>query len=201
MAPKRTLILAYTVGAIATLLTIALTIPYFGRSSTKLIRYREAPSFELVDQDGRVFKSSSLRGKVWLVCFLYTRCKGPCPVLAHQLEGLQGDAFKNPNARFITISLDPEYDTPGVLSTFAKQHSAVGGKWLFLTGSKQTIRQLAEFGFSVTALDQQDEINPIIHSTKFVLVDKQGVIRAFFDGGQPENNPEILSAIRQLEKE
>ena len=201
MASKRTIVLTYLAGAVVVLLSVGLTLPFLLAPKVKLMNYRQVPDFELVDQDGHIFQSASLRGKVWLGSFLYTRCKGPCPLLANQLEFLQKDAFKGSEVKFVSISLDPEHDTVPVLAAYAKDHNAVQGRWVFLTGSKETIRNLAATGFSVTALDQQDPLNPIVHSTKFVLVDKRGVIRAFFDGGQPEKNVEILSAIRQLERE
>lgn len=201
MAAKRTFFIAYAAGAIVVLLTVASTIFLLRTPRPKLLNYRNAPSFDLIDQAGREFKSAGMKGKVWLVSFIYTRCKGPCPILTKQLEDLQGEAFKNPSARFVSISLDPEYDTVEVLREYGLKHNAVEGKWLFLTGSKQTVRNLAESGFAVSALDQPDPANPIIHSTKFILVDKKGMIRAFFDGGQLEKNQEILRAIRLLEKE
>lgn len=201
MASKRGTILAYAFGLLVIALTLAYTLISTRASKEPPVKYGSVPHFELVDVDGQKFESSRLQGKVWLASFIYTRCKGPCPLITAQLTALQADAFKIPGVLFVSFTMDPENDTPSVLKTYAEQHGAQSGRWIFLTGSKQLIRDSLMPHFSLAALDQNSDADPIIHSTKLAVVDKRGAIRGFFNGGDISLNPAILEVLKALERE
>ena len=89
----------------------------------------------------------------------------------------------HPELRFVSFSVDPQHDTPEVLSQYAKRHNA-NDRWLFVTGPREQLRDLSVKGFRL-ALGDQDGASPdhpIVHSTRFVLVDREGKIRRYYDG-------------------
>lgn len=201
MAKAPSTIIAYLAGGFTVLLTVILTFFSVTAPKKPAMPVRQMPSFVLEDQNGRSFSSEDLKGKIALVSFIYTRCQGPCPIVSRQLQQLQAEAFKNPDVFFLTLTLDPEHDTTPVLAEYAKKLGALDRRWLFLTGLKQPLRELISRGFLSTALDQNDPGNPIVHSTKFVLVDRGGFIRGFIEGGDAAQNPKILECLRQMQGE
>jgi protein SCO1/2 len=160
----------------------------------------EVPDFTLTDQDGRPITLNDLRGRVWVADFIFTHCAGPCPRMSEQMSKLQGQVADLPDVRLVSFSVDPRRDTPEVLRTYAKRYGAKPGFWYFITGDKQAIFDLAIRGFKLSVEDETD-VDPILHSTKFMLVDREGRIRGVFDGEEPKDRPLLERAIRLLLKE
>jgi protein SCO1/2 len=146
---------------------------------------------------------SSLRGQVWLADIIFTRCLGPCPKMAQRTAELQKLLPAKLPVRFVTLTTDPEYDTPAVLRAHGARFGAVAGRWHFLTGSKKAIADLAVGGLKLTALDQDpaDQKSPedlFIHSTQFVLVDGAGRARAVFLNEDPAMTDKAVNAVHRL---
>lgn len=143
-----------------------------------LIDVGPVPAFELVDQNGSVFSSAQLAGKIWVADFFLTSCQGACPVMARHMLALQDYYKNNDKVRFVSLSVDPETDTASVLAEYAKSHEADNARWYFLTGPLAEIHRMAgEEGFKVGVPD-----NPMAHSQRFILVDAKGHIRGYYDG-------------------
>jgi protein SCO1/2 len=167
---------------------------------TTLARMWSIPDFKLTERSGQPFGLADLKGKVWVADFFYTTCPGPCPMLSSRLSDLHKELAKDDNVRLVSISSDPEKDTPEVLRAYAKQFGA-DDHWLFLTGRKSEIYQLANQGFKLAlAEDPKAAKEPISHSTKLVLVDHTGTVRGFYDGVGGDTK-RLLSDIHRLEKE
>jgi len=173
-------------------------------------------AFTLTNQNGEPVSLSSLGGKVWVADIIFTRCAGPCPTMTHHLAELQAALPPNESVRLVTLTSDPEYDTPPVLKRYAARFGADSNRWDFLTGPKPEIRRLAinDFKFVVVDVKPEEQKNAedlFIHSTWFVLVDQRGQVRgwtdsegrlhAYFDSEDPSARTEILSAIKQLLRE
>ena len=137
--------------------------------------YGTVPSFELFDQLGNTFTKDELLGDVWVVDFVFTPCAGPCPVMTAQFSELQDRFSDQEDFRLLSISVNPEYDTPEVLKRYGDDYGADHSRWTFLTGDREKIRSLAWEGFHVGK-----EEDPIFHSTYFILVDKEGKIRGYY---------------------
>lgn len=150
--------------------------------------FGKAPSFNFQEQSGKFFDSSQLSGRVWLIGFIFTHCPTSCPLETQYLRRLQ-NRFKNqPDFRMVCCTVDPDTDTPSVLTQYANRLGADETKWLFLTGDKKDIYSLAKFGFKVTAQeDNSSGIPEFVHTTRVVLVDRQGVIRGYYDSLAPED--------------
>src|SRR5687768_16231081 len=137
------------------------------------------PSVSLTDQEVKPFTNASVAGKFWVANFVFTRCAGPCPTMTAEMATLASQT-EHPDVRFVSFSVDPEHDTPSVLKDYASRFGADHSRWSFVTGEKSRIFRLAERGMKISAAPA-DENNAIIHSEKFVLVDRDGWIRGYYD--------------------
>jgi protein SCO1 len=146
-----------------------------------LQKYWSLPDFSLTDQSGQAVGLADLKGKVWVADFIYTTCPGPCPILTSRLGELQKAVGGEAGVRFVSLSTDPDNDTPEVLKAYAERFKA-GPHWLFLTGKKEAIYSLALAGFKLPIAPATAGGEAIVHSTRLVLVDKTGVVRGFYDG-------------------
>jgi protein SCO1/2 len=161
--------------------------------------YGEAPNFSLTTQDGQLFDSGALKGKVWIASFVYSTCKSSCPMLASQLKHLYKDMPPDEAFELISVTVDPDVDTPMRLQAYAKELGVADHRWLFLTGKKAYIKSLINDGFRLVADPSvRSDDNEIMHSTKLVLVDTQGHIRGYFDGTLSESGPLLKGAAEQL---
>jgi protein SCO1 len=104
-----------------------------------------APDFTLIDQDGNTMQLSSLRGKVVLLDFIYTSCPGPCPLLSRKFSQFQKTLGERVGKEVVLLSItvDPQHDTPAVLQQYARRYQADTAGWKFLTGSTQAIVSVA----------------------------------------------------------
>ena len=172
--------------------------------------------FSLTNQDNERVTLADLRGKVWMADIVFTRCPGPCPVMTRHLAELQAALPPDSPVRLVTLTSDPEYDTPPVLKKWSALFGADAKRWYFLTGPKPEIRRLAvnDFKFVVVEKPAADRSVPddlFIHSIWFVLVDQQGRVRgwtddagslhAYFDSEDPAARAELVPAINQLLRE
>lgn len=143
------------------------------------------PEFSLTDQTGNDFGTTELRGKVWIANFFFTRCLGTCPQQSARMAELQGRLAREPvwdGIRLLSFSVDPNHDTPGVLRKYAQQFEADETHWKFLTGSRETVWQICHDGFKLPVAENPgNQAMPIFHDSKFVLVDRLGRIRGYYD--------------------
>jgi protein SCO1/2 len=148
-----------------------------------LPRLGAAPSFTLVTEQGKPVTQAGLAGKVWIADFIFTRCGGSCPILSARMAALSERMAGVPDVRFVSFGVDPEYDTPEVLAEYGRKLGADPARWTFLHGERPVIRALIKDGFKLAIEDGvPDSVEPILHSTRFVLVDGEGTIRGYYDG-------------------
>ena len=154
------------------------------------------PEFQLIEQSGNAFGLKDLRGKVWIGDFIFTRCGGTCPMQTIQKSQIQDSLKEGPeweDIRLVTFTVDPENDTAPVLQKYADTHSADSNQWKFLTGSREDLWSLSANGFKLAvAEDSKNEKMPILHSSRFVLVDKIGRIRGYYDGLDEKGRADLM---------
>jgi len=173
--------------------------------------YGPVADFNLTNQLGVPVSLADLRGHVWVADVIFTRCPGPCLTMTRQMKELQQALPASSSARLVTLTTDPNFDTPPVLSAYATRFGADTSRWMFLTGAKKQIGDLAVGSLKLTALDkkpeeQQSPTDLFVHSTIFVVVDKRGQLRGVFQTTGEDIDPqqtkaEILAAVRRLERE
>ncbi|MBO70554.1 MAG: SCO family protein [Candidatus Marinimicrobia bacterium] len=154
------------------------------------------PQFEFTNSDGNTVTLDNLKGKVWVADFIFTTCTMACPMMTGNMNIVHKKFKKNDNVRLVSISVYPEYDTPEVLKNYASQYDADTEKWLFLTGKEDAVKDIIRDGFKIG--DYEDII---FHSEKFALVDKKGIIRAYYNGMKSEDMKQLKKDINALLKQ
>lgn len=160
--------------------------------------YGRVPDFSLTDQQGRAVTRQTLDGSVWIADFIFSRCAGQCPLLSQRMAGLQAQLDGVQGLRLISITVDPAYDTPEVLATYAHAYGATAGRWQFLTGDPELIRVLVQEGFHLGIGTDGTPREPITHSVRLVLVDAAGHIRGYYDAMESGLMPRLQADARRL---
>lgn len=146
----------------------------------RLEDYGTVPAFELTERSGRRVARDDLVGRPWLASFVFTRCPDFCPTVSGRIAEL--DRRLPEGVPLISLSVDPEHDTPAVLQGYAERLDA-SDRWLFLTGGFEEIRSLVAEGFHLSIA--QDGHGAITHSDRVALVDGSLRIRAYYRGTEP----------------
>jgi len=153
-------------------------------------------AFTLQDAQGQAFASNSLNGKIWLASFFFTTCGDVCPRMTKNLSALSRTFNQVDGISLVSITVNPEYDSPEVLSRYAQQFKGRHSNWHFLTGSRTAIQEIMTKSFKVG-----DASEPIFHSTHFPLVDSKGNIRGYYDGTNPKEINQLYKDAVSLMKE
>lgn len=162
----------------------------------------QAPAFVLKDQDNSDFDSRVLAGKVWIASFVFTSCRTECPMIgkANQqvLEGLGATPVQ-----FVSITVDPEFDTPELMRKWGVQFGADTNRWKLLTGARSEIERIVIDGFKTHMSDRKIEggLVQVAHTMKLILVDADGYIRYYFDANDPEAMKLIVDHAKALTQE
>ena len=130
----------------------------FWRTGNDLPRLWAVPDFALIERSGQAVTRADLLGKVWIASVIFTRCVDECPVVSNHMARLQEALAAEPDVRLVSITVDPAYDTPEVLTRYAQSFAAQPQRWLFLTGDKATIYRLVREGFRLGLVDPQDSV-------------------------------------------
>ncbi|HEX8323835.1 MAG TPA: SCO family protein [Tepidisphaeraceae bacterium] len=157
-----------------------------------------APTFGLIDQDGQPFSSEKLKGKTWIATLFYTTCPGPCPMMSGRLRKIQ-TAVADPNVVLVSFSIDPEKDTPAALKDYATNMTADPTRWFFLTGTPEDVQKVADglkLGYESRSANTLN--NELVHSTKFLLVDKAGQVRGQYSTANDESMKKLEADAKRL---
>jgi protein SCO1/2 len=154
--------------------------------------------FTLTERSGRTVTGAELTGRVWVADFIFTRCQTICPRMTAAMAALATELADTPEIRFVSITVDPAYDTVFVLADFAARYDADPERWLFLTGEKEAIYPLLADSFHLSAEGADGAFN---HSTRFVLVDGAGRIRGYYDSTDTAAMRRLGADARRLRRE
>jgi len=174
--------------------------------------YGAIADFTLTNQDGQATSLAALTNHVWVADIIFTRCAGPCPRMTAQMRSVQDLLPKDSAAKLVTLTTDPEFDSPPVLKKYGERFGADFSRWMFLTGTKDQIAGLARDSLKLSAVpvkpeERTNNVDLFIHTTIFVMVDKHAQLRGIFEtGGDGVDwtntvQPKLLQAVRQLENE
>jgi len=160
-----------------------------GADDERLKAMKAAPAFQLQDLDGKTVSSKDLDGKVRLVYFFYSFCPDVCMptsfLLSQVQDSLKQKGLLGDKAEIVSITIDPTRDTPEVLKKFGDQFESkpIAGGWTFLRGDEEKTKQLAE-DFGIMVIKEKD--GNFSHSNAILLVDPKGMLRNYYDAGNPE---------------
>ncbi len=153
----------------------------------------DVPEFSLINEQGQSVSTASMKGSVWIAEFIFTHCAGPCKDMTAKFNQLQSQ-IEDKDVKLVSISVDPERDTPEVLKEFAKDVGATPGRWSFLTGEKSMVFATAR-GMLVSAAPATED-SPLLHSEKFILIDASGKIRSVVDS---KNDDAVAKMVRDAQ--
>lgn len=157
--------------------------------------YHTIPDFKLTDQNGSSISLRTFQNKIFVAGFFYTHCPTVCKTMNMYIGQLDSVYAKNKRVNFVSITVDPEHDTPRVLKRYAAGFKA-SPKWLFLTGDTTAIFNLARSGFLVNAL--QTGKNDFIYSDKLILIDQDKRIRGYYTGASTADVDKLSDEIKVL---
>jgi protein SCO1 len=167
--------------------------------------------FTLTNQAGAAVSLADLRGCVWVADIIFTRCPGPCFRMSRQMKELQNELPAGSRARLVSLTTDPDFDSPAVLTAYAGRFGTDTNRWMFLTGTKREIGRLAVGSLKLSVVEKKpaERESPedlFVHSTLLVVVDQHARLRGIFQtGGEgvdwPAEKRRILAAVKQLERE
>lgn len=160
--------------------------------ATKIDDYGSVPEFKFTSHLGKPLTLADMRGKVWVANFFFTDCKKICPMMTAELSRLQ-EEYGKAGLKIVSISVNPEADTPEKMAAHAKDIGADSSVWLFLTGEKQQVIDFSVNGFHLPA-DQ----NPDSHSQRFALVDTEGKIRGYYRSDDEKEMKALDESIQKL---
>lgn len=194
-------LLAWALLAASTVVAIALLARE--RSREPLPVLATVPHFALTERDGSTVTLRELAGRPWVADFVFTRCQVVCPLLTAKMAELRRRLPAGSRLASVSISVDPEHDTPTVLRAYAEGKGISGRDWLFLTGERGAVRELIRDGFLLAVEDTPENVAmPVMHSSRFALVDGEGRIRGYYSPLEQEGELErLLADAAALERE
>jgi len=179
-----------------------LTLPVLGQVN----------DFTLTNQNAKVTTLADLTNHVWVADIIFTRCASSCPIMTGQMKSLQDSLPADSDAKLVSLTTDPDYDSPAILKKYGERYGADFNRWMFLTGTKKEIANLGADSLKLSAQpidpkDQKDVADLFIHTTIFIVVDKHAQLRGIFQTEGPDIDwtnsakPKLLAAVHQLERE
>ena len=185
------------------ILAVVLSAIYTVYTFQKLLNSRPLPvlgqvsNFELIDRTGAVFSPRQLEGKAWIANFIFTKCTDVCPLMTKNMKSLYESFKLERDVALVSITIDPEKDTPEVLDQYAQSHKVNVEQWRFLTGDREQVRDVIVNKFK---LKEDLSEHPHLHSSHFILVDQYGFIRGYYDGTDKESVAQIFKDTAYLIK-
>lgn len=173
-----------------------------------LFTYQKVPDFSFTNQNGKTITNKDLEGKVYVVEFFFSTCTTICPIMKNNMLRVQNEFIGNPDFGIVSISINPTVDTPKVLKDYAERSGITHKNWHLLTGqSNDYVFGLSEKGFKLPAGIDTNNVDGLLHTGYFALVDKEGNIRCRYDenknpilyyrGIKEQNNPPQIPELKQ----
>ncbi|HGY55079.1 MAG TPA: SCO family protein [Caldithrix abyssi] len=164
------------------------------KSQSDLPKLYALPDFRFSDQNGQPFGLDEMKGKINVVDFIFTSCQGPCPMMSSRMARFYQRFAGSRQVQFVSISVDPGRDSLQALRRYAKKYGVTDGRWVFLRGDMEQVIDLYGNGFKLGGM------LPAEHSTRFVLVDADGIIRGYYDSNDDISMNRLNTHLAQLAK-
>lgn len=164
-------------------LGLGLALAGCGESREPIPELLPVSDFTLTSQAGEDFGTHDLRGKVWIADLIFTSCPDICPVMSSTMGNLHR-RIDHEDVRFVSITVDPEVDTPEVLREYAARYRADTDRWVFLTGAPEDVREVILRSFRLPVeepFEREDGVRDVLHTSRFMLIDRRGVMRGLYE--------------------
>jgi protein SCO1/2 len=163
--------------------------------------YKTITDFSFIDQRGNVVTQNNFKNKIYVADYFFCTCQSICPIMSTQMQRV-ADHYKNDDEiRFISHTVNPEYDSVNVLADYAAAHQARYGQWYLVTGNKKELYDLARNSYMLDASEGNGGEDDFIHTQNFALIDKERRIRGYYDGTNPKEIDQLINDIALLKKE
>ncbi len=178
---------------------LAVSVAYFGSWGAPPVLSR-LHDFSLTNQLGRPVSLESLEGRITVVNVIFSRCPTQCRRLSAQMQRIQ--ARMPSGVRLVTLTADPEYDSPEVLGRYGKEYGASPEKWWFLTGAKAEVFRVAVGDLKFAVVESGDPSAKLedlfIHSADFGVLDSRGRLRFIVHGEDSDAEDQVLRSVKRL---
>jgi protein SCO1 len=160
--------------------------------------------FSFVNQEGKTITNDDVKGKICVVEYFFATCKGMCPRMNENMAKVY-KAFKgNKDVLILSHTVDPIKDTVQALKAYSLRFDADPSQWMFLTGDKKQLYDMARYSYLISAEDDTAGVSidkDFIHDKHYSLVDGFGRVRGFYDGLDPASIDKLIADINALLKE
>ncbi len=174
-------------------------MPVYGPNET----HRVDP-FSFTNQDGKTITNEDVKGKVYIVSFFYATCPNICPKMNENMTQVYKAIRGNKNVLILSHTVNPKRDTFQALKAYSLKYDADANQWMFLTGDKKKLYDMARYSYLISAKDDTSGVSidqDFIHDQHFVLVDGNGQIRGLYDGLNQADITKLIADISRLLKE
>lgn len=176
-------------------------LAYFGPKNALKVNdttYHFIPDFEFTNQFNEKVNQESIKNKIYVTEYFFTTCKSICPIMNNNLEKVYKEFKDKSDFLILSHTVDPEIDSVPVLMEYAKLHGVHDKKWLFLTGEKKKLYDIARKGYLLNAEKGDGGADDFIHTQNFALIDKEHHIRGFYDGTDSLEIHRMIQEIKLL---
>ena len=174
------------------------TLGYYGPKGILNPKNHFIPDFEFINQFNEKFAQKDVEGKIYVCEYFFTTCKTICPIMNLNLEKVYKTFSRRNDFLILSHTVNPEEDSSRILLRYAEQHNAVDKNWIFLTGDKKQLYNLARKGYLLNAEAGKGDADDFIHTQNFALIDKEKHIRGFYDGTDSLEIERLITEIKVL---
>ena len=161
------------------------TLPYFGQKNSIKngdTAYHTVKPFCFTNQYNEKITEETVKGKIYVTDFFFTTCQSICPIMSTELERVYKQFASNKDVLILSHTVAPEEDSVNVMMDYAKLHGVTNKQWLFLTGDKKQLYDMARSSYLLNMEEGNGDADDFIHTQNFALVDKEKHLRGFYDG-------------------
>lgn len=180
------------------------SLPFYGPKRALKINdttYHTIPPFFFINQYNQKITEADVKGKVYVTDYFFTTCQSICPVMSTSLERVHKEFHNREDFMILSHTVDPETDSVAQLLSYAKLHGVKDNKWMFVTGEKKHLYEVARKGYLLNAEEGDGGAEDFIHTQNFALIDKERHIRGFYDGTDSVDVNNLITDIKLLLQE
>lgn len=175
------------------------TPKWIDSKSPEVLGLHKIPSFNFINQNGKIISDSTFNGKVYVADFFFTSCNGICPKMTSNMLLLQKEFKENSDVLLLSHSVTPNKDSVEVLKFYAEQHGVMSGKWHLVTGNREEIYKLGRKSYFVEeSLGVQKDEDEFLHTENFILIDRQKHIRGIYNGLNKASIQQLIEDVKLL---
>ena len=163
--------------------------------------FPKIPFFYFLNEDSLIVKSTDMKCKIWIADFFFTTCPSICPKMTSNMKKLNNSTKDlKDQIQFMSISINPDHDTPSQLKKYKNHHKITAANWQFFTGKEEETHQLGIENFMIFAGRDDEADGGYAHSGAFTLVDKEGYVRGVYLGTDMKQVKQLEIDLRKLLK-